>query len=260
MVEDKFTGIEDELDILQENDNSIKNRNVKETLKTIFMFSPLVLSIIGSVAFSNFLIFMIGIGIAGGQVVVGQSIKMFKELKKVKIDKLNDDSVGVEASDFYTDQYKQYLNIQNSPDNKKYQEIVEKQQSNIKGNFKVHEGYKLLSKEDVMFKITRGLEVYSKVYKIPPINVSNEEWDKLFSEMYEMYEESFKVSFYTIMLKLVKFTLASSLLNNKDEININTFIDNIPNVVNIKNSDLRELRSDVVSDQKQKIIEFKIAK
>ena len=257
MIEDKFTGIEDEINSLQERDY---NTNKKEMLKSILVLLPLLLSIIASIISSNFLIFMIGTSITGGQIIIGQAIKIYKDLKDVKGHKSNDNQVTVEASDFYTDEYKQYCTVKDNLDNQKYQESLDRQQSASRYNFKVYDGYRLLSKDDVMLSVTRGLEVYSKVYKLPPINVSNDEWDRLFDEMYSMYEESFKNSFYTIMLKLVKFTLASTLLDDKEEINIDTFVDNIPNVVNIKDNDLKDLRDAVVSNDNQKIIKFKNAR
>lgn len=255
MVEDKITGIEYEMDMLQQ-DKRIKAKTI---LKSVLAISPLLLSIIGSAAFNNHEIFIVGSFISGGEIIIGETIKIINEIIKNKNNQAHNFN-NIEASSFYTDEYKEYYSVTNNLENQKYQRVVENQQRTTRDKFKIHMGYKSLSKEDVMFKIINDLDVYSKVYKIPPINVSNEEWDRLFDEIYEMYDESFKISFYTIMLRLVKFTLASVLLDNKNEININTFIDNIENVVNIRQDDLRDLRNEVLSVNNQKVIKFKIAK
>ena len=257
MDDDKFPGIDTEIEILQEQKNISDEHKIRDL---IILLMPLIVSVVGSFALNSFIIFIIGMCVTCGEVAVGQIINIIDDLKdkkKTPLTLVSDKKLS--ADDFYTEAYKNYYARTHTEQNIKYEEAVKKQNA-ATNNIKIYKEKKELSKEDSMYKIVRALDVYSKVYTLPPIVVSDEEWDKLFDEMYKLYDESYGVSFYVFMLDLVKFTLASTLLENKEVINVNTFIDNIQNIIDVDDEYTDEIRKTITTHDVQKIIKFPIAK
>lgn len=79
--------------------------------------------------------------------------------------------------------------------------------------------------EDVMEILIEDLEVYSDLYKIPELSITNDEWDLFFDTIYEYYESHSLSEFYFLdMVDVNKFAMAKSLVYEQKSISLNTYI------------------------------------
>jgi len=85
---------------------------------------------------------------------------------------------------------------------------------------------KILNKEETMIELVEQLEVYKLVYKLPPLTISNQDWDEIFNVMYDLFKDKeIEELFYAYMDYLLRIVLATSLVNKDEEINKQSFID-----------------------------------
>ena len=46
----------------------------------------------------------------------------------------------------------------------------------------------ILDKNETMMQIVREIEIYEYAYKLPPLEIKNEEWDVFFDITYDFFE------------------------------------------------------------------------
>lgn len=86
----------------------------------------------------------------------------------------------------------------------------------------------ITNKEDVMVYAVKCIDVYSFAYKIPPITISNKEWELLFDEIYLTFQNKDILDHYfDAMIAILRRTLARGLVRKSSEINIESFFNEL---------------------------------
>lgn len=139
--------------------------------------------------------------------------------------------------DFFTEKYKYDLMFEKSEtyEEKKYKEILKKQQEEKKPYIKLirdesdlEELENILTKEEVMEGLTTDLDVYYYAYQLPPFKVKNKEWNILFDKTYNLCLKKGLVKDYdTIIAQINRLVLAEALVEKKENIQIEDYIDNL---------------------------------
>lgn len=179
---------------------------------------PTVIGVLGSIVFNNVFLALIGIG---GSFISNYIIEMknnnLKNNKNNKITKLEEeqdyDYENSKDEDFYTFDYKMKLKqVAIFKEDKEKEKIT----------------YDLLNKDDVKNKIIDEIKEYLKIYKIPPINITNMELDTYFDVLYNVFYKKGKLSeFYDEISYVERYTLAKSLVYNQKKIGLNDFVENL---------------------------------
>ena len=167
-------------------------------------------------------------------------------------DVLNKGIRKIDHSDFFTCEYENLI-----------KNMEEKNIQYRPSYIKMVKGENILNKEDTLERLIYELDTYYYTYKLPKFNVSDIEWDIIYNSLYDSLEN--KDEYYKLSSKLLKKVLASSLVNNYEEINVYHFIDALENIdlsENILNEkQTLELKKEVLKQVSElnndKVIKFK---
>ncbi len=117
-----------------------------------------------------------------------------------------------------------------------------------------------MTKEEVMIELASQYRVYAQAYKLPKFTVTNKEWELLFDTMYSRLKElSLENKLYDIMSFLQRYTFAESLINNRKEININSYLNQLSMLekIGFSNIDINSIKEEIRSHLKPtRIIDF----
>lgn len=82
--------------------------------------------------------------------------------------------------------------------------------------------------EEVMKRIVDYLDVYGEIYRVPPIQISNQEWDNFFNQTFQYYENHDSLRCYDEdMITLNRLAISRALLYEKNALEIDDYIDSI---------------------------------
>ena len=254
----------EQLNNQMDNDIEANEHNLKNGLKKLLIIiSPFILSLIGFIAFNNLIFLFIGFSLMGITSIITLSEVFIKDFKNIK--SLLGISNNKKGEDFYSEEYKDKLeNIETrieTEQQKKYKEALEKQlkkkkikliRNDTKPNY--------LDKNETMMQIVREIEIYEYAYKLPPLEIKNEEWDVFFDITYDFFErKGIQSIFYESISKTERYTFAKALLNKNLKINIFDFINNLDYLENqmISKDEINILKQTINDNlPKAKIINF----
>lgn len=235
-------------------DNAVK-KDLRNELKYVALIVGVsVLSLVGLFIFKKPIIAIIGTSITSISGIVTLSKDYIKDTKsfnpnnhktnsniinierKEDVNKILHNGIGkAKSEDFYSEKYKFALKKETyveTEEQKKYKETLEKQQKQKNknySNFKIIENDKnYLDKEETMIQIVREIDTYTFAYNLPPLKISNSQWDLFFDTTYNFFvKKGIDKEFYNSMSQVERFVLAKALLNKQNNINIYDFVKNL---------------------------------
>lgn len=273
MKDDKMESLKNEilsvqikrlLDKFKEYDNDSK----KKLIKKVILFVPTIITIILAVTFReiwSFVLFCVDLlGVMAYSEY--QNNKEIRELEKGL--NLLDKFEIKDHTEFIKEKTK--VKILNSNETKlpediiKYNEALEIQQ---KKNTKLSVSDNLenmnILREEINDEIANEIDLFCKLYTVPPINVSNKDWDMFLDCIYE-YLLSLKLEdrYYNVLSSIVRTTLSESIVFKPDEIIIDDFINNLSEVCKYESIDIDVSIMDALKEKimehvnKEKILTF----
>ena len=214
----------------------------KKFLNIALFIIPLLLSIIGSAIFKAPIIMIIGAGLSSTAVVATMTKDLNKEIdsdfkkyapehekntpnfqnstKSVE-EVLRKDKI-VKSEEFYSPEFKHAIEKIKSTTPLSSQEpnepILEVLDTELKN----------LSKEETMMQLVKEIDTYKLAYKLPPLKISNKQWETFFDITYSFFvQKGIEKKFYTSISEIGKFVYAKAMVENNKNITIYIFIDNL---------------------------------
>lgn len=127
------------------------------------------------------------------------------------LDEVEQSPIKYHNSDFYTPEYQEILEEHK---NEAQLEVV---------------GQPIIEKEDVIAQVVYEIEQYTRAYKLPKIDLSAKNWDKLFDILYGLYVSGeLTTKYYEALSYLIRYVFSQALVFNKPEVTIDDFINNLP--------------------------------
>ena len=187
--------------------NNIINDNVK---KTILLSGPLILSVVGSLITQNPSYVFIGAQITG---IIGVTILTFYLIKEIK-ETSDKKKKEIHTEDFYTNNHDEEIN-------KFLIEGIHTTTEEINGDNQ--------NKNQVLNHIIKELDIYQKVYKLPPIEISDKEWNIFFDKLYTLIliKKRQEEEYYSICTQILRLVCAKALVEKNSKITIHDFIKNL---------------------------------
>ncbi len=130
--------------------------------------------------------------------------------------------------DFYSEKMLQYLATKENKEESKYEQALNKQISN--SNIKLYNSDDNVSdsKDDVIDRIMYEIDAYCLGLNLPPIEISNNEWQIYFDTLYDVLcQRNAVYDFYNVISRLCRITLSNSLINKYEYLSIKDFVDSI---------------------------------
>ncbi|MCH5167300.1 MAG: hypothetical protein J1F35_05345 [Erysipelotrichales bacterium] len=212
--------------------------------KLLFISIPVGIGAIFSVALASVTPIIIGVVVLAG----GTAVKLTKEMiesinslnpihdNKPKITKINREKTftdeliearkrsEIEASHFYNEDFEHFVN-----EEKAYREKHPKEyEDNKNQELKVDSENEVLNKDETMKQIRKAIDFYYTAYKIPPLEISDKEWDIFFDTTYSFFQElGIENEFYDKLMSVIRMTLSKNMVDQTNRINIKTIINDL---------------------------------
>lgn len=264
-------------DFINNFDNAMK-KDLRSRLKKVVLFiGPLILSYIGFLIFKNPTILIIGSSITGVGTIATLTKDFIIEAKSLisnhyksnsnifeieqekDVDKILQEGIGkAKGKDFYSEKYESFIKKEETyvetEKEKKYREALEKQQRQINKDYPnltlIENDTNYLDKEETMVQVVREIDAYAIVYNLPPLEISNSQWDVFFDTIYNFFEKKgIEKNFYDLISQVGRFVFAKSLLQKKNKISIYDFVKNLYYLENqeITKKEIEILQKDLLS-------------
>lgn len=146
---------------------------------------------------------------------------IFEEAKKQKLGLASEE-------DFYSEKMQNYIATEENKEESKYENVLRIQ--NNKSNIRLYNPKEQVpnSKDDVINKIMYELDAYCLGLNLPPMEISNNEWQIYFDTLYDVFSQNGATDdYYNAVSRLCRITLSNSLVNKSEYISIKDFIDSV---------------------------------
>lgn len=146
---------------------------------------------------------------------------IFEEAKKQKLGLASEE-------DFYSEKMQNYIATEENKEESKYEKVLRIQ--NNKSNIRLYNPKEQVfnSKDDVINKIMYELDAYCLGLNLPPMEISNNEWQIYFDTLYDAFSQNGAIDdYYNAVSRLCRITLSNSLVNKSEYISIKDFIDSV---------------------------------
>ena len=146
---------------------------------------------------------------------------IFEEAKKQKLGLASEE-------DFYSEKMQNYIATEENKEESKYENVLRIQ--NNKSNIRLYNPKEQVpnSKDDVINKIMYELDAYCLGLILPPMEISNNEWQIYFDTLYDAFSQNGATDdYYNAVSRLCRITLSNSLVNKSEYISIKDFIDSV---------------------------------
>ena len=146
---------------------------------------------------------------------------IFEEAKKQKLGLASEE-------DFYSEKMQKYIATEENKEESKYENVLRIQ--NNKSNIRLYNPKEQVSnsKDDVINKIMYELDAYCLGLNLPPMEISNNEWQIYFDTLYDAFSQNGVTDdYYNAVSRLCRITLSNSLVNKSEYISIKDFIDSV---------------------------------
>ena len=121
-----------------------------------------------------------------------------------------------------------YIATEENKEESKYEKVLRIQ--NNKSNIRLYNPKEQVpnSKDDVINKIMYELDAYCLGLNLPPMEISNNEWQIYFDTLYDVFSQNGATDdYYNAVSRLCRITLSNSLVNKSEFISIKDFIDSV---------------------------------
>lgn len=149
--------------------------------------------------------------------------------EKMIFEEVNKQKLGLASEeDFYSEKMQNYIATEENKEESKYEKVLRIQ--NNKSNIRLFNPKKQVpnSKDDVINKIMYELDAYCLGLNLPPMEISNNEWQIYFDTLYDAFSQNGATdNYYNAVSRLCRITLSNSLVNKSEYISIKDFIDSV---------------------------------
>lgn len=138
-----------------------------------------------------------------------------------KLDSFFNDKELVLDDEFYSEDYKNFLEEEKRESaiisEEELEEIEEDEMEVVS-----------FTQEEVMIRIVDDLNIYSEIYQVPPVEISNKEWDNFFNQTFTYYDNHKFICFYDEdMIMLNRLAIARSMLYQKSALELEDYKESI---------------------------------
>ncbi len=149
--------------------------------------------------------------------------------EKMIFEEVNKQKLGLASEeDFYSEKMQNYIATEENKEESKYEKVLRIQ--NNKSNIRLYNPKEQVSnsKDDVINKIMYELDAYCLGLNLPPMEISNNEWQIYFDTLYDTFSQNGATDdYYNAVSRLCRITLSNSLVNKSEYISIKDFIDSV---------------------------------
>ena len=149
--------------------------------------------------------------------------------EKMIFEEVNKQKLGLASEeDFYSEKMQNYIATEENKEESKYEKVLRIQ--NNKSNIRLYNPKEQVSnsKDDVINKIMYELDAYCLGLNLPPMEISNNEWQIYFDTLYDAFSQNGAADdYYNAVSRLCRITLSNSLVNKSEYISIKDFIDSV---------------------------------
>lgn len=149
--------------------------------------------------------------------------------EKMIFEEVNKQKLGLASEeDFYSEKMQNYIATEENKEESKYENVLRIQ--NNKSNIRLYNPKEQVSnsKDDVINKIMYELDAYCLGLILPPMEISNNEWQIYFDTLYDAFSQNGAADdYYNAVSRLCRITLSNSLVNKSEYISIKDFIDSV---------------------------------
>ena len=149
--------------------------------------------------------------------------------EKMIFEEVNKQKLGLASEeDFYSEKMQNYIATEENKEESKYENVLRIQ--NNKSNIRLYNPKEQVSnsKDDVINKIMYELDAYCLGLNLPPMEISNNEWQIYFDTLYDVFSQNGATDdYYNAVSRLCRITLSNSLVNKSEYISIKDFIDSV---------------------------------
>lgn len=149
--------------------------------------------------------------------------------EKMIFEEVNKQKLGLASEeDFYSEKMQNYIATEENKEESKYENVLRIQ--NNKSNIRLYNPKEQVSnsKDDVINKIMYELDAYCLGLNLPPMEISNNEWQIYFDTLYDAFSQNGAADdYYNAVSRLCRITLSNSLVNKSEYISIKDFIDSV---------------------------------
>lgn len=149
--------------------------------------------------------------------------------EKMIFEEVNKQKLGLASEeDFYSEKMQNYIATEENKEESKYEKVLRIQ--NNKSNIRLYNPKEQVSnsKDDVINKIMYELDAYCLGLNLPPMEISNNEWQIYFDTLYDSFSQNGATDdYYNVVSWLCRITLSNSLVNKSEYISIKDFIDSV---------------------------------
>jgi len=173
--------------------------------------------------------------------------------KEQTVKEILEKGIDENISKHYKAYYKKIINkpiYSYNPKNYKIKNIkvLKKEEKNT--NEKYDPKKMIISKKEVINRLSEEVDVFYRVYNLGKYEITNKEWDNLFSEVYKFcFKNNLQEYYYDIMSNIVRKGLAKTLVNNSSSITIIDILDKlsyIEETYGIKKIEILTLKKDII--------------
>lgn len=139
---------------------------------------------------------------------------IFEEAKKQKLGLASEE-------DFYSEKMQNYIATEENKEESKYEKVLRIQ--NNKSNIRLYNPKEQVfnSKDDVINKIMYELDAYCLGLNLPPMEISNNEWQIYFDTLYDAFSQNGATDdYYNAVSRLCRITLSNSLVNKSEYLSL----------------------------------------
>lgn len=132
----------------------------------------------------------------------------------------------LQEKEFYSTKMNDYITYEENKDENGYNEALNIQRNRASIRLCNPNENCILSKEEAVAKVMHELDAYLVGLELPPIQITDNEWDIFFNALYDLLcKKNATEEFYDIAAMLCRITLSNSLVYNFEYICIKDFIE-----------------------------------
>ena len=132
----------------------------------------------------------------------------------------------LQEKEFYSTKMNDYITYEENKDESGYNEALNIQRNRASIRLCNPNENCILSKEEAVAKAMHELDAYLVGLELPPIQITDNEWDMFFNALYDLLcKKNATEEFYDIAAMLCRITLSNSLVYNFEYICIKDFIE-----------------------------------
>lgn len=115
-----------------------------------------------------------------------------------------------------------------------------------------------LTIDEVKEKLVKELDVYYNAYKIPPLTISNKEWDIIIEELYDSFKKKGKQKYFADYMSLfLRRVLVNGIIDKPKNIGYIEFVNGLDSILDINVFDGIFNKKDISNIKKKLLLNYK---